>query len=432
MTKEDAWLNIAIMKLKLILLWICALNFIGPIKGQNNLRDLLQQVSVKHDLMGGSLVIFNDEKILAEGYYGRSDYRRRIATNSRTIYRVASISKMITAIAMMQLIEKNVCSLDKDVSQILGYSVQNPSYPHNPITVRMLLSHTSGITDSKSYSQFISSTTNEKSIPNLYEILNKEGIYYSDLTYSPDKPGTYFQYSNINYVIVATIIEKITRERFDHYCKKNIFNILDLKASFNPQAIKNVNNVAVLYRKKDGQWLPQTDNFKGKRPNLQNLSGYIAGINAGRLGPQGSLRSSAKDIAKIMISLNKNPQKQSKVLLRKSTVDTMYSSQWIEQDSNGNNYNGLFRNWGLGIHRLTGKPNADIALPNSRLMLGHCGEAYGLISAAYYDPERKLGFVFITNGVGQSLMQSNKSAFYTVEKDVFDALENYFASSLRK
>lgn len=420
------------MRMKLIFLCVSILIFLCKINAQHDIRPVLQEISLKHDLLGSSLVLFNDEHIIAESHFGKSNYPRKIATNTQTLYRVASISKLVTAIAMMQLIEKNVCSLDKDISQILGYSVQNPYYPQNPISVRMLLSHTSGIIDSKSYSQFISSTTNEKPIPNLCEILNKEGIYYSELTYSPHKPGTYFQYSNINYVIVATIIEKITRERFDHYCQKKIFNILGIKASFNPQAIKNINNVAVLYRKKDGQWVPQMDNFKGKRPKLQNLSGYIAGTNAGRLGPQGSLRSSAKDIAKIMISLNTNQQKQSKVLLRKSTVDTMYSSQWIEQNSNGNNYKGLFRNWGLGIHRLTGIPNADIALPNSRLMLGHCGEAYGLISAAYYDPERKIGFVFITNGVGQSLMQSNKTAFYTVEEDIFNAVENYFASSLRK
>lgn len=421
-----------LMKMKLIFLCACFLIFLCKINAQNDIRPALQEISLRHDLLGSSLVLFNDEHIIAESHYGKSDYPREIATNTQTLYRVASISKLVTAIAMMQLIEKNVCSLDKDISQILRYSVQNPAYPHNPITIRMLLSHTSSITDSKSYSQFISSTTNEKSIPNLCEILDKEGIFYSELTYSPHQPGTYFQYSNINYVIVATIIEKITRERFDHYCKKNIFNVLGLKASFNPQAIKNVNNIAVLYRKKDGQWLPQLDNYKGKRPKLQNLSGYIAGTNAGRLGPQGSLRSSARDIAKIMISLNTNPQIQRKVLLRKSTVDTMYSSQWIEQDSNGNNYNGLFRNWGLGVHRLTGLPNSDIALPYSRLMLGHCGEAYGLISAAYYDPERKLGFVFITNGVGKSLMKGNKSAFYTVEEDVFDAVENYFTSYKRK
>lgn len=411
------------------MLWICTWNFIGPIQGQNNLRDLLDQVSIQHDLVGSSLVIFDKEKILAEAYYGKSDYHRRITTNSRTIYRVASISKMITAIAMMQLIEQKVCHLDTDISQLLGFPVQNPYFPENRITIRMLLSHTSSIADSKGYSDFMSSTINDNPIPNLCELLDKQGSYYTDLTFSPNQPGTYFQYSNLNYVIVATIIEKITHERFDQYCRKKIFNTLNLKASFNPQSIKNINNIAVLYRKKGNQWSPQTDNFYGKKPNLHNLNGYIAGTNAGRLGPQGALRSSAKDIAKIIISLNTFPKKQSKILLQKSTIDTMFSSQWYENASNGNNYNGLFRSWGLGIHRLTGFTNADIALPKSRLMLGHCGDAYGLISTAYYDPDRKIGFVFVTNGVGKDLHRNTNSAFYSVEQDVFNAIENIFLSS---
>ena len=58
-------------------------------------------------------------------------------------------------------------------------------------------------------------------------------------------------------------------------------------------------------------------------------------------------------------------------------------------------------------------------------MLGHTGEAYGLVSDAYFDTIRKVGFVFMNNGVGINYQTNNNSIFYTIEQEVFAAIENY-------
>jgi hypothetical protein len=103
----------------------------------------------------------------------------------------------------------------------------------------------------------------------------------------------------------------------------------------------------------------------------------------------------------------------------------MFNKEWNYFGTNGNNYYGLFNSWGLGIHRILNIANADVVLESSQSMFGHPGEAYGLVSDAYVDTTRKLGLVFITNGCGVGYQTNNQSAFYTVEKEIFDAINPY-------
>ena len=103
----------------------------------------------------------------------------------------------------------------------------------------------------------------------------------------------------------------------------------------------------------------------------------------------------------------------------------MFANEWTFNGNNGNNYFGLFRSWGLGIHRITSTTGNDIVLPESSTMLGHAGEAYGLVSDAYFDTIRKVGFIFMNNGVGVGYQTNNYSIFYTIEQEVFAAIENY-------
>jgi hypothetical protein len=75
------------------------------------------------------------------------------------------------------------------------------------------------------------------------------------------------------------------------------------------------------------------------------------------------------------------------------------------------------------MHRVTSSPNFDVVLPGSEAMYGHAGEAYGLVSDAYFDPSRSLGLVFVNNGVGTGYQTNSSSAFYTIEQEVFNAME---------
>jgi len=390
-----------------------------------NLAAQFDSISINNDMMGGSLVVFCENGIIENLSIGKSDFTRNINTTADTKYRIASISKTITAMAIMQLVEQNLLDLDSDISSILGYTVQNPNHTTVPISTRMLLSHTSTIIDGSTYSSFIGATVNDNPIPNLNEILTPSGSYYTTGQFINAVPGSYFNYSNINYVILGTIVEKISNLRFDIYCKQYLSNPLGIDASFNVNDLTDIDQVAVLYRKFSSVWTPQADDYQGVQPVFNNLNGYTPGTNGGRFGPQGGFRCSGQDLAKIFLVLMNHGTYNNVTLLSATSCDAMFANEWTYNGNNGNNYSGLFRSWGLGIHRITSTPSNDIVLPGSITMLGHTGEAYGLVSDAYFDTIRKVGFVFINNGVGIGYQTNSNSAFYTVEQEIFDVIENH-------
>jgi len=412
------------MNLKYIITIITYLLVVIQVAKSQNLTSELNNIALNNDMMGGAVVIFCENQILDSFYYGKSDYQRNIKADQHTKFRIASISKSITAIAAMQLVEQNLLDINANIGTILGYNVQNPNFPAAAITVKMLLSHTSSIVDGSTYSAFLNATVNNNPIPNLSELLTPSGSFYHIDQFNNKLPGTYFNYANVNYVILGTIVEKISNTRFDVYCRQHIFQPLGLDASFNVNDLQNINNVAVLYRKISGVWIPQADNFQGIQPVHTNLNGYIPGTNGGRFGPQGGLRISAQDLAKIFMCIF-NPDFCTTPILTKQSVSAMIANHWTYNGSNGNNYGGLFLSWGLGIHRITSTPGNDIVLPGSNTMFGHTGEAYGLVSDAYYDSTRNVGLVFITNGVGIGYHTNSYSAFYTIEQEVFNSIENY-------
>lgn len=393
-----------------------------------DLSSELNAIAQEYDMMGGSVIVFCESGIVAQHYMGTADLERGIPVSAETKYRIASVSKTITAIAAMQLAEQGLLDLDADISTILGYTIQNPNQPGVAITPRMLLSHTSTIIDGPTYSGFLGATLNDSPIPSLSELLTPGGDYYSAAQFNSTTPGAYFNYSNVNYVILGTLIEQVSGQRFDVYCKEHLFDPLGIDASFNVNDLTDLDELAVLYRKLNGVWVPQADDFEGIQPVWNNLDGYVPGTNGGRFGPQGGLRCSAADLAALWICVF-NPASCTTPLVSEATLAQMIHNEWTYSGNNGNNYFGLFRSWGLGMHRITSTPGGDIALPGSTSMFGHTGEAYGLVSDAYMDTTRQAGFVFITNGVGEGYDVNSQSAFYTVEQDVFQAIENYLQSA---
>lgn len=399
------------------------LQFNASIRAQA-LQNELNTIMANNDVMGMSVVVFCRDGIKENIAIGKSDWSRNIDMTTQTKYRIASISKTITAIAVMQLVEQNLINLDTDISEILGFEVKNPNHPNTAITTRMLLSHTSTIVDGSTYNSFLSATVNNNPIPSLSSILTIGGPYYLASQFNNTTPGSYFNYSNINYVILGTIVEKVSSTRFDVYCRQNIFDPLGIDASFNVNDLNDIDELAVLYRKPNGIWTAEIDNYQGIKPTFSNLSGYVPGTNGGRFGPQGGLRCSAEDLAKIFLCLM-NGGSFGATLLSPSGVNQMLSNEWTFSGNNGNNYFGLFRSWGLGIHRITSTPGNDVALSGSTQMFGHEGEAYGLVSDAYFDTVRNIGFVFMNNGVGIGYQTNNNSIFYTIEQQIFEAIETH-------
>ena len=167
--------------------------------------------------------------------------------------RIASISKLVTAIAVLRLVEAGTLSLDEDVGQRLGVPLRNPAFPGTPISLRMLLSHTSSLTDGAGY----------------WDVPLGTGI--EALTADPKAwdtghaPGSYFRYTNLNFPLVAQVMERATGERFDRLMRRLVLFPLKLDACFNWSGCSDdaVRRAVVLY---DAERTPRKDDLHGQRP----------------------------------------------------------------------------------------------------------------------------------------------------------------------
>ncbi|MDE2430090.1 MAG: serine hydrolase, partial [Burkholderiales bacterium] len=99
-------------------------------------------------IQGGKITY---QQQFGDRYIDQHDPAKNLKADANTLYRVASVSKMVTAIAAMRLVEQGRLNLDADIGNYLGYRVRNPHYPQTAITARMLLSHTSSLRDDAGY-----------------------------------------------------------------------------------------------------------------------------------------------------------------------------------------------------------------------------------------------------------------------------------------
>jgi len=411
----------------LILLFLHTAVMFGQSSLNDSLSSRLSLIRTKYKLAGISVTVFSGSKILASGSSGLADISRSRPVTDSTLYRIASISKTVAATALMQLYDQGKFALDQDVNPALGFTLRNPYYPNDPITYRMLLSHTSGIQDGTGYNDFLAATSSQN-IPPISSVLVQNGVHYTSNMWQNRKPGTYFAYTNMGFGVIGTLVERLSNQRFDRYCSDNIFKPLGIEASFNVHDLRNINNLAVLYRTSGTQWVPQLDNYQGNPPPARDLSSYVIGSNGSLFGPQGNLRISAKDLAVFMIARANNGIVNGVRILSDSTARRMNEPMWTFNGLNGDNYYGLFRRWGLGTHLTTNTAMGDIVFPG-RSMAGHPGEAYGLISDAYLDLNTSVGVVFVTNGKEGAYSFGTQSAFYDVEEAVFTAAYNFILTA---
>ena len=405
-------------------LFIMLLLFFSKHSEAQTLNESLKQLSEKHELFGGNVVLFDKDRITGQVNFGKLRISDDKPVDNESLFRVASISKTVTAIAIMQLVEKNKLDLDANVAKLMSVDFYNPEFQEDIITPRMLLSHTSSLNDDpESYDNFLNETYKQNPVPPLKELLSVKGKYYSKNLFLPKKPGSYFNYSNLNYGILGTLVEIVSGMRFDDYCLKFILSPMGINGNFNVNQLSDISKLATLYRKKEGEWVAQTDDFNGKRPELGNLETYVTGTNAIRFGPQGGLRISAADLSKIFTLFLNNGRYRNQQIISAASIKKMMTAQWAYNGSNGDSGNGLFRKWGLGLQLITGTKDNDEIFTGKQFLIGHSGDAYGLVADAFVDTLSKKGFVFITNGSGTGFQASDCSSFYDVEKEVFDLID---------
>jgi CubicO group peptidase (beta-lactamase class C family) len=343
--------------LPLALLFIVFSCFGQPEQAQRRIDSVMQQ----YDMPGLSVAVVKKGAIIYAHSFGVKNKETGAALTNDDIFRIASISKSFSATSIMQLVQAKKLSLDDDVSNLIGFTVRNPKFPDKVITVRMILSHTSGINDSQGY--FTLDAINPAKNPDAAKC-------YNDYV-----PGQGYQYCNLNFTLAGTIVERVSGQRFDKYVKEHIIDPLGLYGGFNVGALDSTRFVT-LYEY-DSATSKLTADPEAYNPRTGQINNYVMGYSTPVFSPAGGMKLSATDLAKYMtMHMYKGRYKGTRIISRKSAV-TMQTP--------------VSHDYGLAL-MTTGKLIPGVT------MRGHTGSAYGLFSMMFFQPHKKFGFVAITNG----------------------------------
>jgi len=341
---------------------------------------------------------------------------RRVTMNDPA--RVASVSKMVTAIGVMKLIDQRKLDLGSDVSRWLGWSLRNPSFPDRPVTLSMLLSHTASVREHD----------DDYVIPlggSLQKVMTDPRNW--DTQHGPG--DGYFAYVNLNYPIVGSIIEKVTGERFDIWMRREVLDPMKLDACFNwPTCSDAAVARAVELETPEGK--PVKDDLHGQRPAcpvfvkegaLCDLSLWRPGENGSLFSPQGGLRISARDLGRVGRMLLNGGTLDGVRILSPEAVETLLAQVWAFNGVNGTTDGGFYCSAGNGTHRI---PNAapgcaDDMGTNGAVLIGHAGDAYGLKSGLWIDRRSGRGIAYFVTGVADPAPKAPGSAYTAAETRAF-------------
>lgn len=319
----------------------------------------------KSNKPGFTGMVLEGDRIVWTGQYGYKDLGKKLPVNKDTPFIIASISKLITSALLMDLVEDGLVNLDDDVNKYLGFEVRNPNYPNTPITIKMLLNHSSSI--SMDFPRIWFTKAKEDSVMEikdfLYEYLTPGGKYNNSKCYSNFEPGTSFSYSNPGITLIAHIIEIVTSKSLEKASRERIFNPLEM------------NKTSWLYSHydKDEVAKPYTKFLIYKSWGYYNFPIY----------PAFSLKSTPEDISKFFNSFfyNKNS------FLNNNTKEKMFQ---IQKGIKPIYWDKMGLTW---QHK---------TLEEGYELIGHTGGLFGMSSLAFYCKENNRTVIFFMNGSWQT------------------------------
>jgi CubicO group peptidase (beta-lactamase class C family) len=336
--------------------------------------------------------------------------------------RVASISKLVVGVGVMQLVEAGKLDLNADVSTYLGWPLRNPAFPDRPITLTLLLSHTSSIRDHDDQYAIALGDTVQATMadPRSWDLQHGPG-------------ANYFTYSNMNFPIVASIVERVTGERFDTWMRAHVLEPMKLDACYNwPTCNDAMVARAVELDGPDGK--PLKDDLHGARPACPvlvkdgepcDLSRWKLGENGGLFAPQGGLRISMAGLARVGQMLLNNGMLEGVRILSPQSVDTLFTEVWRLNGANGytreTDDDGFYCSYGRATQRIpTPVPGChDDMGTQGATLVGHAGDAYGLKAGLWLDRARGRGIAYFVTGVPEHALRDDRSAFTAAEARAF-------------
>ena len=369
---------------------------------------------LKNRVVGAQLFIYNNSKQVHYNY-GKSSLSKDEDVVNDTIFRIASISKTVVAMAALKLMEEGKLDLNADISSILEFKIRNPKYPDEVITPKMLMLHTSGITDGykdddlthNGIEKGYNGVNGKPYFVALEDLLsNQLSDYYTNKTFAEFRPGEKFSYSNFGTGILACVVEKCSGKMFNDYVTEAFFKPLGVDASFKANQIHKKDKISDTFYYDALKREFKTDRTAKSFVEM-TYNNFPLGENY--RGPAGGLFISMSDLNKMMQLLLHDGVYQDKRLLKKETIDLMLSMHFLgsREDYLAKGLQLQFKDSIEGV-----------------LLKGHTGSAYGVSSLMLFSKESDFGVCFIANGGNY---KDDKPGLNDIQYQILEfAQKNYF------
>lgn len=316
-----------------------------------------------------------------------------IQATEHSLFRAASISKIVAAQTLLAAgrVGENPRLLDTPIADLLGIPFHHPGHPATPLTLRMLLSHTAGLDDAAGY--LIPAGTG------LPDWLAAQG----GKLFLPHKPGTYFSYSNLGYILLAAAAEVLGGQPFDALTRTHVLDPLTITGGFNWAGVSAQDWQGRLgtYRRDGTDLMAQIDGPTAARPLRPD---YHLVRDIGQLSPQGGLRISLAGMLQ----------------LARSLAQADPTPLWSPDMGAGDTLGGVFESYGAGL-QIFGTPRFY-----PRPLIGHFANAYGFSGGVWWDKARNAAFCYALNGLP---MGDDSDAFRAEELAIFQRIASEIAAT---
>jgi CubicO group peptidase (beta-lactamase class C family) len=333
---------------------------------------------------GMSLVVVKNDSIIYSKGFGWADQPRKIRATPETVYHWWSITKIVTAIAILQLQEQGKLHLDDPVSKFLPFfKVQYLSPTSKTITIRNLLNHSSGIPDPVFK---IMRWIHHEGEPNLNQTALVEKVLpdFSKLTF---EPGTDTRYTNIGYMVLGAIIEKVTNQTYENYIRQNILQPLGMDHTDFIYTKEMETYEAAGSHPLFDKWTPLVPFIAGSY--IREIYGnhiWLEHIYTDQTPPSG-LIGSVMDAACLERAFLNNGVFDDRRILSAESVKQMTTESHIKKVDDPFPY---FVRQGFGW---------QVYKDRGGLMLRHEGGGIGFNTIMQIYPDEKLGFILFSNDV---------------------------------
>jgi CubicO group peptidase (beta-lactamase class C family) len=315
---------------------------------------LIRREMKEHNVQGLSIALVDDQHVIWAQGFGYADVSKKIPATDETVYPTASIAKLFTIIAALQLKEQNKIDLDQPLQIYLPeFSIKTRFPDSGPITVRSLMSHHSGLPSDR-----------------LKGIMSRKLVPFTDVVnemkdeYVAYPPNFVFSYSNLAIRLLGYMVQKISGQDFVSYMDESVLRPIGMTgASFVP------------------------------RPDLKPLlsKGYQAGKESRDFllrdlpSPEGPLYASATDLSRFIQMIFANGAAGRQRILKPETLSEMLRPQ--------NNHVPLDLDFRIGLGWFLN----DVDIENAGLVASHGGALSLFYSQLIILPEHKLGVVVLAN-----------------------------------